>query len=122
MIQVMTSIRIGLHRVIAALLLVVQVASYGLAPYAEARSSAGSHAVPTVEGRHGDDCVVVHRPDNCLACQLLSPQSGPPLATTLVPLLPGSSSHAVALVAGAPHQARLTAPHDSRGPPPLPTA
>ena len=113
----MPSVRIGLIRLVAVVLIGAQLGAYALSPYAEARTGGAAHLTPTIEQQHGDDCVVLHRPDHCLACQLLSlrfrstPSAAPlPLAIArLVPSAPGRSP--------IPLPARSAASHDSRGPP-----
>jgi hypothetical protein len=113
----MPNVRIGLIRLVAVALIAAQVGAYALSPYAEARAGGAAGQMPTIEQQHGDDCVVLHRPDHCLACQLLSlrframPTAAPlPLITArLVRSAPGR--------ARIPLPARLAVSHDSRGPP-----
>lgn len=75
--------RIAIARGLWAVLVVVQVAAYALSPYAEARASGAAGAVITIEAAHSDACVVAHRPDDCLACQLLTGRSLTPRAPVL---------------------------------------
>ncbi len=113
----MPSIRIRLIRLVAVALIAAQLGAYALSPYAEARAGGVAGPTPTIEQQHGDDCVVLHRPDHCLACQLLllrfraTPPSThlPQTAATALP---------VAISAARPSApSPVPALHESRGPP-----
>lgn len=68
----MRSFRVGISRLLALALVTTQVAAYALAPYAEARTSNPPDLVTHVEAADAGVCAPIHRPDSCLACQMMS--------------------------------------------------
>lgn len=108
-------------RHVAALLVTAQAVAYALAPIAEARTAHTPEAVSHIEASHSAACVIVHRPDTCIACQMLSMRAGEPKGdATLLPAgalrtIPCETSAGLALRAGVDRS------HNSRAPPAVTT-
>ena len=113
----MPSVRIGLIRLVAVVLIAAQVGAYALSPYAEARAGGAAGPMPTIEQQHGKNCVVLHRPDHCLACQLLSLRFRAASAATPIPLAIATSSPVATTDERSSPQSQHTAVQNSRGPP-----
>jgi hypothetical protein len=74
-LTIMRSLKRKLSRLFAVALVASQAAAYALAPVVEARAATPAGSVSHVEASNDGVCVVVHQPDHCLACQLLSLRS-----------------------------------------------
>lgn len=107
-----------LPRLFAVALVASQAAAYALAPVAEARAASPVGPVSHVEASNDGVCVVIHQPDHCLACQLLSLRSRAPQTGQSAVHTP----HAVRLAAAAapvagPRWRAVFSPLQPRAPP-----
>jgi len=111
--------RSGWVQTLASILVIAQAAAYAAAPYVEALSGAPLDSAPHVERDRGGQCVVAHRPDNCLVCQFLTLRSRVAgAAAPAVPALAPVSLREVAQAATQPSGATRGTALRSRAPPP----
>lgn len=114
----MRSLKQTLERLFAVALVASQAAAYALAPVAEARAATPVGPVSHVEASNDGVCVVIHQPDHCLACQLLSLRSRAPQSSQPAVNAPHSVRHAAATSAAAgPGWRAVSSPLQPRAPP-----
>jgi hypothetical protein len=101
-------------RRLALALAAAQIMAYAIAPTLESRTDRATGPV-ALERAHTHACVVLHAPDSCLACQLLSAHGQQARAACLPLALrdavsPAASEHASAAPRAPPRTTRSRAP------------
>ncbi len=101
------------RRLVLALAL-AQITAYASAPALESRSEHAAGPV-ALERAHTHSCIVLHAPDSCLACQLLSAHGQVPRGTSLpvalvLAVAPAASEHSAWTPRAPPRNTRSRAP------------